>query len=55
MNHSTGVHLCLLGKRIASDKFCLGRTCLSITIQFINENEVVHGGVTVILFYCMCS
>jgi hypothetical protein len=45
---STEVNLCLLGKRIASYKFCLGRTCISITIQFINE--VVNGGVTIILF-----
>lgn len=34
---STGVNLCLLGKRIASYKFCLGRTCISITMKFINE------------------
>ena len=32
--------------RIASYKFCLGRTC--ITMKFINE--VVNGGVTIILF-----
>ena len=46
----TEVNLCLLGKRIASYKFCLGRTCISITIKLINENEVVNGGVTIILF-----
>ena len=45
---STKVNLCLLGKRIASYKFCLGRTCISITMKFINE--VVNGGVTIILF-----
>lgn len=45
---STEVNLCLLGKRIASYKFCLGRTCVSITMKFINE--VVNGGVTIILF-----
>ena len=33
---STEVNLCLLGKRIASSKFCLGRTCISITMKFIN-------------------
>lgn len=44
----TEVNLCLLGKRIASYKFCLGRTCISITMKFINE--VVNGGVTIILF-----
>ena len=38
----------LLVKRIASYKFCLGRTCISITMKFINE--VVNGGVTIILF-----
>lgn len=37
---STEVNLCLLGKSIASYKFCLGRTCISITIKLINENEV---------------
>lgn len=47
---SAEVNLCLLGKRIASYKFCLGRTCISITIKLINENEVVNGGVTIILF-----
>ena len=47
---STEVNLCLLGKRVASSKFCLGRTCISITMKFINENEVVSGGVTIILF-----
>lgn len=44
----------LLGKRIASYKFCLGRTCISITsitIQFINENEVVNGGRYPFLLY----
>ena len=45
---SAEVNLCLLGKRIASYKFCLGRTCISITMKFINE--VVNGGVTIILF-----
>ena len=47
---STEVNLCLFGKRIASSsyKFCLGRTCISITMKFINE--VVNGGVTIILF-----
>lgn len=45
---STEVNLCPLGKRIASYKFCLGRTCISITMKFINE--VVNGGVTIILF-----
>ena len=45
---STEVNLCLLGKRIASSKFCLVRTCISITIKFINE--VVNGRVTIILF-----
>lgn len=49
MNHPFhGVNLCPLGKRIASYKFCLGRTCISITMKFINE--VVNGGVTIILF-----
>jgi hypothetical protein len=41
-------NLCLLGKRIASYKLCLGRTWISITMNFINE--VVNGGVTIILF-----
>ena len=45
---STEVNLCLLGKRIASYKFCLGRTCISITIKL--RNEVVNVGVTIILF-----
>jgi len=45
---STEVNLCLLGKRIASYKFCRDRTCISITMKFINE--VVNGGVTIILF-----
>lgn len=45
---SAEVNLCLLGKRIASYKFCFGRTCISITMKFINE--VVNGGVTIILF-----
>ena len=45
---STEVNLCLLGKRIASSKFCLGRTCISITMKFINE--VVNGRVTIIRF-----
>ena len=43
---STEVNLCLLGKRLASYKFCLGSTC--ITMKLINE--VVNGGVTIILF-----
>lgn len=47
---STEVNLCLLGKRIASYKFCLGRTCISITMKFINENEVVNGRVTLSFF-----
>ena len=34
---STEVNLCLLGKGIASSKFCLGRTCISITMKFINH------------------
>ena len=34
---STEVNLCPLGKRIASYKFCLGRTRISITMKFINE------------------
>ncbi|KAG8483067.1 hypothetical protein CXB51_021939 [Gossypium anomalum] len=34
-----------LGKRIASYKFCFGRTCFSITMKFINE---------VINESCMC-
>lgn len=34
--------------RIASYKFCFGRTCISITMKFINE--VVNGRVTIILF-----
>ncbi|KAJ6827445.1 hypothetical protein M6B38_368785 [Iris pallida] len=41
---------CLIGKRIASYKLCLGRTCISISMKLINENEVVNGGVTIILF-----
>lgn len=45
---STEANLCLLGKRIASYKLCLGRTWISITMNFINE--VVNGGVTIILF-----
>ena len=49
-NHGWEVNLCLLGKRIASSKFCLGRTWISITMKFINENEVVNGRATVILF-----
>lgn len=32
---STEVNLCLLGKRIVSYKFCLGRTCISITMKLI--------------------
>ena len=36
--------------RIASYKFCFGRTCISITMKFINENEVVNGRATAILF-----
>ena len=51
---STEVNLCLLGKRIASYKFCLGRICISITMKFINE--VVNGGVTIILsFLCVVT
>ena len=55
---STEVNLCLLGKRIASYKFCFGRTCISITMKFINEvvnkwNKIVKGGVTIILFVVM--
>lgn len=38
----------LLGKKIGSYKFCFGRTCISITMQFINE--VLNGGVPIILF-----
>ena len=45
---SAEVNLCLLGKRIASYKFRFGRTCISITMKFINE--VVNGGITIILF-----
>lgn len=49
MNHPfQEANLCLLGKRIASYKLCLGRTWISITMNFINE--VVNGGVTIILF-----
>ena len=58
---STEVNLCLLGKRIASYKFCLGRIYMyfiSITMKFINEvvnkwNKIVKGGVTIILFVVM--
>ena len=58
---STEVNLCLLGKRIASSKFCLGRIYMyfiSITMKFINEvvnkwNKIVKGGVTIILFVVM--
>ena len=32
---STEANLCLLGKRIASSKFCFGRTCISITMKLI--------------------
>lgn len=46
--HAGKSFLCLLGKRLANLKFCLGRTCISITMKFINE--VVNGGVTIILF-----
>ena len=42
------VNPCPLGKRIASYKFCFGRTCISITMKFINE--VINRGVTIILF-----
>ena len=38
---STGVNLCLLGKRIESYKFCFGRTCISISMKF--KKEVVNG------------
>ena len=37
LDSHTEVNLCPLGKRIASYKFCLGRTCISITMKFINE------------------
>jgi len=47
-NESVFPRLCLLGKRIASSKFCLGRTCISITIKL--RNSVVNFGVTIILF-----
>ena len=58
---STEANLCLLGKRIASYKFCLGRIYMyfiSITMKFINEvvnkwNKIVKGGVTIILFVVM--
>ena len=48
LDSHTEVNLCPLGKRIASYKFRFGRTCISITMKFINE--VVNGGVTIILF-----
>lgn len=32
----------------SNSKFCLGRTCITITMKFLNE--VVNGGVTIILF-----
>jgi len=58
---SMEVNLCLLGKRIASYKLCLGRIYIyfiSITMKFINEvvnkwNKIVKGGVTIILFVVM--
>lgn len=44
--------------RIASYKFCFGRTCISITMKFINE--IVNCGVTILSFFFfsfsrMCS
>lgn len=45
---STGVNPCLLGKRIASYKFCFRRTCISITMKF--KNEVVNGEGTITPF-----
>lgn len=48
-----------LSARQEDSKLGLGRTCISITMKFINE--VVTGGVTIILFVvcsdesCMCS
>ena len=35
--------------RIASYKFCFGRTCISITMKFINE--IVNRGVTILSFF----
>lgn len=42
------VSLCLLGKKIASDKFGLGRIYISITMKYINE--FVNSGVPIIFF-----
>ena len=35
--------------RIASYKFCFGRTCISITMKFINK--IVNRGVTILSFF----
>ena len=35
--------------RIASYKFCFGRTCISITMKFINE--IVNREVTILSFF----
>ena len=35
--------------RIASYKFCFGRTCISITMKFINE--IVNRVVTILSFF----
>ena len=35
--------------RIASYKFCFDRTCISITMKFINE--IVNRGVTILSFF----
>ena len=35
--------------RIASYKFCFGRTCISITMKF--KNEIVNRGVTILSFF----
>lgn len=35
--------------RIASYKFCFGRTCISITMKLINE--IVNRGVTILSFF----
>lgn len=35
--------------RIASYKLCFGRTCISITMKFINE--IVNRGVTILSFF----
>lgn len=39
--------------RIASYKFCFGRTCISITMKFINE--IVNRGVTILSFFFFFS